>query len=240
MDSKETSQKQNEPRNDAHLTERIFGDGPRQLLTHPGLILSSTYFIWALIGLTYLVMYYSHFNISILKYLEVTDILIAGLQEPKVSIAVFGALAVIIAIVKAAMWSTRYQQEKGKNFSPWMRVVFFVFFYVPKNRTALRLSLLVSLILYFAVFLELLLADEVNQIKSSANNFVQVKQEQQWIRGQCEASQIASWKLLGTTTKFVFLYNVDCDSTQVLPIESIQSIANVPNTNENLTEETQQ
>ncbi|NVJ62110.1 MAG: hypothetical protein HWE27_17100 [Gammaproteobacteria bacterium] len=213
------------------FTQRFFGNGLIQLKDHPGIILSLGYLVWAFIGVLYLVLYYSHFDVPILKLLEISDILVAGLQEPHASTAFVGSLLLITFIIVSTQWSENYQNKHPEQLKKWYAVLIKIFFIVPKKRINLfRLSIFASLILYFAIFLELLIAHRVNNIKQGDNEIYSIAQNEALLRPNCSQGTTDQWQILGSTTKFLIIYSAACDTSLVLSIENIDQIQSTQKT----------
>ena len=54
------------------------------ITTHPGLAVFLTYATVAIAGFIYLITFYSHFDLEVTVYLEIGDILVAGIKDPMV------------------------------------------------------------------------------------------------------------------------------------------------------------
>ncbi|NVJ48748.1 MAG: hypothetical protein HWE13_04745 [Gammaproteobacteria bacterium] len=207
-----------------NIVKRLFGDSVLRLLKHPGALFSLAYLIWALLGVCYLVMFYREFNIDILKFIEISDLLIAGLQDPKVSLAFLGACLVILIIVLMSHWSETKLNQRIDKLPSWTKSLLRMLFYVPRSNSILRVTFLGSLILYFIVFLKLSIDTEVSNIKSGNAPALWIYTDSQALRPECDSGTADNWRLLGTTTKFAFFYSNDCHMAHVLTVENIQQI----------------
>jgi hypothetical protein len=206
------------------LQQKTVGGVIKTFKAHPGFLLSIAYFSWAVIGIIYLIVFYANFNIPILKTLEISDVLLAGLQEPRVSLALFSALVLVTFIYYSTLWSEKFKNKRPHLFTGKRRYFFNLIFYVPKNIVLFRLTLIISLIAYFMIFLELFIAEEVKRIKTSQSNFVQAWQNGEPIKPQCWSGNGNQWKLLGTTTRFIYLYHLTCDETIMVTVENVELI----------------
>lgn len=220
------------------LQQKTMGGVIQAFKTHPGFLLSMAYFSWAVIGIIYLIVFYASFNIPILKTLEVSDVLLAGLQEPRVSLALFSAILIVVFLYYSTLWSERFKNKRPHLFTGKRRYFYNLIFYVPKNIVLFRLMLIVSLIAYFMIFLELFIAEEVKRIKTSKTDFVEVWQNGEAINPSCWSGSSNQWKLLGTTTRFIHLYHLTCDETTMVTVENVEmiSLENSHSKNESPTE----
>ena len=207
------------------FTQRFFGNGLTQLMQHPGLILSIGYLVWAFIGVFYLVVYYDAFDIPILKLLEISDILVAGLQEPQATIAFIGAFLLVAFIIVSTQWSENFRSRRKDIFERWYGFIFKFFMWVPKKRMNLfRLFIVVSLVLYFSLFLEVILGVRIANIKNGQADLFAIQQNGEMLRPNCDTATAHDWQILGTTTKFLIIYNSDCQSSKVISIENVEQI----------------
>ena len=207
------------------FTQRFFGDGLSQLKQHPGLILSIGYLVWAFIGVFYLVIYYDAFDIPILKLLEISDILVAGLQEPQATISFIGALLLIAFIIVSTQWSEDFRNRRHDLFEKWYGFVFKFFMWVPRKRMNLfRLFIVVSLVLYFSLFLEVILGVRIESIKNGQTDLFSIQQNGEMLRPNCNKATAHDRQILGSTTKFLIIYSSECRSSKVITIENIEQI----------------
>ena len=79
---------------------------------HPGLAVFLVYATIAVAGFIYLVTFYSHFDLEVTVYLEISDILFAGIKDPMVMLMVLGAFSMVLFI-----WMVAYIQAP---FSAWL------------------------------------------------------------------------------------------------------------------------
>jgi hypothetical protein len=72
---------------------------------HPGLAVFLVYATIAIAGFIYLVTFYSHFDLEVIVYLEISNILVAGVKDPMVMLMVAGAFSMVLFI-----WGVAYIQ----------------------------------------------------------------------------------------------------------------------------------
>ncbi|MEE4245275.1 MAG: hypothetical protein V2I33_07675, partial [Kangiellaceae bacterium] len=206
------------------FSHRLFGATYQYVKQNPGLLISLSYVVWATLGVIYLNEYYSLFNISILKYLEISDVLVAGLQEPKVTLAFFAAILVLWTLIFISDLGEYYRSkiQKPKNF--FLRVIYSMVFYTPKRLNVARLIFVVGLILYFQLFIALISRREQANLLAHPYTTISVIQNEQPIRPQCDLGSSNQWLLLGTTAKFSFVHHLECRESLVIGNENIDQI----------------
>jgi hypothetical protein len=72
---------------------------------HPGLAVFLVYATIAIAGFIYLVTFHSHFDLEVTVYLEISDILVAGVKDSMVMLMVAGAFSMVLFI-----WGIAYIQ----------------------------------------------------------------------------------------------------------------------------------
>ena len=186
------------------------------LRQHPGLVVSLIYLTVSLIGLLFSYSLFREFGINIFLYAEISDFLLAALREP-MTFAVAG-VAILTGVLLFALsnlefwWYRRHPPKSrfGENYhrlsqamynSFWTRVAVFV--------------------LYAYLFLSLYGEYKSEQIRSGHGDEIQL-----FIAGDTEGSSTLrstgrTGILLGTTNKFVFVYDPTAGTTNVIPNESI-------------------
>ena len=80
--------------------------------SHPGLAVFLIYSTVAIAGFIYLITFYSRFDLKVMDYLEIGDILVAGIKDPMVMLMVLGAFSMVLF-----MWVVVYIQAP---FSQWL------------------------------------------------------------------------------------------------------------------------
>jgi len=205
------------------FSEAVLGGFFSYFKQHPALILSTAYFLWAITGVIYLYLFYSEFNIPIFHFLEIADVLLAGLQEPKISVAFFLGLSLCGFI----LWLAEKGHELKKKVDltkRWKRVLFNLLFYTPKNLTTIRWGLLIVLCVYFHTFLQFFINERLKSLVSTEGDWFSIQHNGEVLIPDCDDSSSEKWRLLGTSTKFIFVYSPACYEMKVLSVESVESI----------------
>jgi hypothetical protein len=189
--------------------------------SHPGLAVFLVYTTIAIAGFIYLITFYSHFGLKVTVYLEIGDILVAGVKDPMVMLMVAGAFSMVLFV-----WGVVYVQAP---FSAWLDRKF--------NKGALRFipiiagvqsirtfwwSAFVILAIYFFMFIGV-------HAKNKAQSIIEQKQDLILVDSKATSGTGDDYSLLGTSINYVFLYDHQTKHTLVLPLESINSLKPKPN-----------
>ena len=173
----------------------------RTLVEHPALFVSGIYFVASLIGLVYSWAFLRAFGINVFRYAEISDFLLASLKEPFTwFLAVF---AVILVAFDNAM-SLRVQRRGTSRFLRWYG-----------SERYREINYLASVFLV-VVFLFLYAATKEREIRDGEGEVVSVH--------LTDASPPKQLVMLGTTARFVFLYDQVAERVDIHPNESILTI----------------
>lgn len=189
------------------------------LREHPGLLLTVLYLIASLIGLAFSWSLFSQFEINIFSYAEVTDFLMAALREP----LTFPLTASAILVAWALEAMGRWEMRMFENHEPRSRLM--------KGYRRISQAMYRSgwvgpfvFVAYAYLFLGLYGDWKSKQIKLGRGDLIEVH------LADDDSSQLGSGKtlLLGTTNKFVFVYDLESQSTDAVPNENIAWIKLTP------------
>jgi hypothetical protein len=183
---------------------------------HPGLAVFLVYATIAVAGFIYLVTFYSHFDLEVTVYLEISDILFAGIKDPMVMLMVLGAFSMVLFI-----WMVAYIQAP---FSAWLYKKFDkgVLRFIPlmagvQSARSFWWAAFIVLTAYFYMFIGV-------HSKNKAQSIIAQKQGLVFVDSEATPKTGNEYSLLGTTINYVFLYNHQTKRTLILPLESINSI----------------
>jgi hypothetical protein len=178
----------------------------RVVREHPTLFLTLAYVGLTLVGLLYDVWFFFYFRINILDYSETGDFLLSAIRNPLVIILAFLPILILIGIqrlrVAARARSARYdayaaKYDRSKWNSPGVRLAVYIFF------TAV----------YAAAFTQLYAQRVANGIKAGHGKRIT------FVRNNGETSAELPI-LLGSTTKFFFLYYPSRKETEIVPVDN--------------------
>jgi hypothetical protein len=193
-----------------------FGDVFRFLITNTGLAIFLIYATIATIGFIYSIVFYSHFDLNVVAYLEITDILVAGVKDPLVILMACGAFGVI-----AVAWLFVYIQAP---FVAWLykKVDKGFFKFIPKlfqseNPNTFWWYAIIIFVLYSHQFISL-------HSKNKYESIVEQKVGLVLVASEATKDSADQYSLLGTSINFVFLYNHQQKNTLIIPIENITSL----------------
>ncbi len=186
------------------------------LRQHPGLVISLTYLVVSLIGLLFSYSLFSEFGINIFLYAEISDFLLGALREPMTFLAAGAAVLTVLLLHGLARLELRF----FRRHPPTARV----------GKAYLRLSQaayssqwtwLLVFILYSYLFLSLYGNYRSEQIKAGHGEVVQIYIAEGTDSDGSVKPGGRTGLLLGTTNKFIFVYDPETGSTDVIPNESI-------------------
>ena len=173
----------------------------RVLAEHPGFFISGIYFVASTIGLVYSWAFLRAFGINVFRYAEISDFLLASLKEP--IIWVLALLAVALVIFDNAM-SLRVQQRGPNRLVRW---------YGSERYRQINYLGAVAIII---VFLFGYASGKEDKIRDGEGEIVNVH--------LTDGSPPRQLVMLGTTGRFVFLYDHVSERVDIHPHESILTI----------------
>lgn len=186
------------------------------VMSHPGLAVFIVYAIIAIAGFIYIITFYQYFGLDVIVYLEVGDILVAGIKDPMVMLMVLGSF-----LVAFIMWVIVYLQAP---FSAWLDKKFSkgFFAFLPylvglKSTKSFWWGSFFVVAVYFVIFISIHSETKSISIKQDKARLVVVDSEAILDKKQ-------QFSLLGTSINYIFLYNHNDQSTLIIPLESVKSL----------------
>ncbi|MFP5284507.1 MAG: hypothetical protein ACLGI9_02100 [Thermoanaerobaculia bacterium] len=177
---------------------------------HSGLLLTAGYLALTLVGLIYEFWFFWYFRINILEYVETSDFLLAALRTPLV--IVLSALPLLLAWL--LLRSNEWLRRRFPRYGSWDRGLDSrIFKTVEARRTFWGFFVLI----YAALFTQIYAERVSSRIKAGHGREVRVD----LTSGARFSSRTL---LLGTTSKFVFLYLPAEKRTHVIPIENLSQL----------------
>jgi hypothetical protein len=177
---------------------------------HPTLVFTLVYFALTGVGLIYDLWFFFYFKINILDYSETGDFLLAAIRNPLVILLAMLPLGILSIGVQlrevASRKSPRYDAYRRKYIntvwnSRWLKITCAVFFVT----------------VYATVFTQLYAQLAANRVRHGAGATVTVVRN----NGPTPAEKPI---LLGTTSRFLFLYYRSRRETEILPVDNVTSI----------------
>jgi hypothetical protein len=178
---------------------------------HPGLLLTLAYFGLTTVGLMYDFWFFLYFKIAIATYAEPSDFLLAAVRSPLAVILAILPLPLLWLITTASEWlrkrSRRYDSfnaraEKGMFGTPKMYLFMWPFF----------------VLTYAFLFTQLYAASRARAIKAGHGTEVRIELSNGQNTGERDAL------LLGTTSRFVFLYYPAERRTHIIPLDNVAQL----------------
>jgi len=187
------------------------------ITSHPGLAVFLVYATIAIAGFIYLVTFYSHFDLEVTVYLEISDILVAGIKDPMVMLMVVGAFSMVLLIWGIAYIQAPMSALLDKKFD---KGLLRIIPYIAGVQTLRSFwwSAFIVLIVYFYMFIGV-------HSKNKAELIIEQKKGLIVVDSHATSGSGNDYSLLGTSINYVFLYNHQAKNSLILPIESINSLA---------------
>jgi len=193
-----------------------FGLTSKFVTSHPGLVIFLLYGTIAIAGFIYLITFYGYFDLDVIVYLELADILTAGIKDPTVMLMVLGAFSMVLFV-----WFLTYSLA---SFSAWLDRKFTTGFFkfIPyvvgfKGGQSFWWIALLILGVYFFMFIGVHSKNKAELIKTERINIIQVASD-------AISNNEHEFTLLGTSINYIFLYNHDEKNTLILPLENVLSL----------------
>lgn len=204
------------PTADMSVVRRVWNVFRRE----PMLLVTSGYLFVSVIGLLDSYWFYRRFDIPILEYMQSSDYFVSGLRRPVY--ALFLAWTLLASVL--ALWPERWRQRNPQRVAQverrwWGRVLFprrsdwWVYLGLHPETMATLSALLVM-----GLLLSSHSSARGQDIHAGAGHVVRVQ-------GAADAQVPAGeWRLLGTSSAFVFLWDPGARRAEVIPIESVARI----------------
>src|SRR5688572_30810781 len=178
---------------------------------HPGLLLTASYLIITLIGLVYDARLYAEFRVNIAEYAETSDFLLAAARAPLLIVLSLLPIPLLLLIGAFDRW-TRRRFPRYAALSRRSELA------MGGEQRARFVSRVIFVAIYALLFTILYSERVAERIKRGNGRRVEVE----LVTGVSAPSELPI--LLGTTTKFVFLYYPTVRRTHVVPAENIVRI----------------
>ncbi len=175
---------------------------PQRLLReHPALLVSGIYVFASIIGMFYSWAFLRRFGINVFHYAEVGDFLLASLKEQYTWVLVFAAI-LLVAIDNAMS-----RRAEAKSTARWLR------WYGTRRYRSLNY---LAALLIVGIFLDAYVLFKARDIRAGEGEVVTVS--------LTDSSPQMERLLLGTTGRFVILYDHKTNLVHIHPHENILTI----------------
>jgi hypothetical protein len=203
----------------------------RSFKREPALALTAGYLFVALAGIYYDYWFYGvNFGIPVLTLSQISDFLVAGLQQPV-------ALA-LVALTLPLCWifdrintyfSRKHAARRERlrllpSLTAWQRLqLFWIRWNLSEaNRRFSQFVYLVVVVAYSWMFVAMFASHRADTIRHGAGPKVGVRLTGE--HGDLQASTSSTWSYLGAVSNYVFVYDPADKRALVLPVNAIQRI----------------
>jgi hypothetical protein len=184
---------------------------------HPALLLTGAYLALTVVGLVYEFWFYMYFRIVIVEFAETSDFLLAAVRTPFVILLSLLPVPLAWALFHANQWLMRllprYAQLTRRTYGSAI------------DRPAMyRWVWAFFIIIYAVLFAQRYAERQANRIKAGRGRPVEVRVT------SSDPAELARWAagdttlLIGTTSRFVFLYHPATRRTDIVPVEQIERL----------------
>ncbi len=186
---------------------------------NPGLGVTLIYLAISLIGLMFSWSLFSEFDVNIFNFTEVSDFLLAALREPMTFVMAGSALLVTWLIDWLTMHESRYWKIKSPKST-------IAKAYVKSQKLSRHpVSRVFIFLLYSYLFISIFGGWKAKQIKAGEGQVIRVQLTEPIADGRGESqagdSSVVEGILLGSTNKYLFLYDPESGITSAMPEENI-------------------
>ena len=192
------------------------------LLLHqnPGLVITLAYLAISFLGLLFSWSLFGEFDVNVFNFTEVSDFLLAALREPMTFVMAGSALLVTWILG----WLGRLEVKHWTTKNPTSR---FGKFYSRSSKAINRhpITPIIIFLLYSYFFISLYGNWKAERIKAGEGQVIRVQLTEPVVAnsgdGQTGGNVIIKGILLGSTNKYLFLYDPDSKITSAMPEENI-------------------
>lgn len=169
---------------------------------HPSIILTLSYALITAIGTGYSFLFYQAFDINILKFADLSDFLLAAILEPR-TLALFGFAVLLLLVAYGLDVYFRKRFEAYRNFVE-NRL---------KSKYTDPITMFIVALLCTVVLMQDLAKENADSIKKQGHDSYQV--------AFGESESLKTFELLGSTSRFVYLYDRKAKQSLVVSPENI-------------------
>jgi len=172
---------------------------------HPTMLLTFCYFIITIIGVLYSYFFYKEFGINIIKFADLSDFLLASILEPK-SVMIFISLIITTLLF---YWLDLFLRKKYKGYGNFVENKF-------KSKYTDPIGYVLILVFYTTVLVEHVAIRNATAVKSGTTDDFLVR-----ISDPGEHQVEKTLSLLGSSSRYVYLFDSEQSESQVIPVENV-------------------
>jgi len=188
------------------------------IANQPGLSVTIGYALTSLLGMMFTWALFNEFGIPYFQFAEITDFLLAVVREPVTFLLVLGAVPVAALLYRGSLYTQRfYARRRHKSF------VYRSLHGLDRGLGATPAGFLFVLLSYTFLFVVLYANWKADRLMAGDRSrvSVQLTQEAGPVFGGRSHAELT---LLGTTARFVFLFESTQRTTFIVPTENIAAI----------------
>lgn len=178
---------------------------------HVGLVLTLSYVFLAAVGMLHEALVFAAFKVNIIAFAEPSDFILAAIRDPLIIVVTLAAVPVVAAYFR---WARRVRIREG-GAPRWYRGSAATRQVITRHFPALFVGTAFVYAFAFSAFYSLYTS---NRLRAGAGRHVYVDLIANPTRAPVDT---AAKLLLGTTQKFVFLYDPAARSTTIIPSSNI-------------------
>ena len=197
----------------------------RVLRREPAVAITIVYLFVAMAGIFYNYTFYKKFGIPVLTLSQVSDFLVAGIQQPMALLLVLSTLPIIWVFDRINVYSrgrriARREAIMRSSDSPARKTVK-LWFQKSPPRWFTATAYALGIVGYGWSFVQVYADHRADSVKHG-----DAKQVSIWLTGSDEplTSHSKGWTYLGAVSSYVFIYDQDSAQSQILPVNAVARI----------------
>ena len=184
---------------------------------HPGIALSAGYGVVSLIGIMFSWSLFSQFGITYFQYADISDFLLAAIREPMTFIMAASAIVVAMLLIRMSYGSQKFYRRYMDKF------FLFRWAYAIDRFGTTGIGFIFVLIAYTFLFITMYGAWKSRQIRDGEGTKIRVTMTSEATAALGEQTG-KPLTLLGTTSRYVFLYSPRDDQSFIIPADNIAAL----------------
>jgi hypothetical protein len=202
------------------------------LRREPALAISLTYLLVAMAGIFYDFSFYQRFDIPVLTLSQISDFLVAGIQQPMALVLVLSTFPLCWVFDRINMRGRRRRAGEIKVLRAqaqlfwWQRGRLSMIEWMNGRRWYTQIVYVVVIVAYGWTFVGLYANHRADAVKRGETAEVHV-----WLSGIAEPLapvRSKNWTYLGSIAAYVFVYDRDAGRAAILPVNGIARIEPLP------------
>lgn len=190
---------------------------PGWLRANPGLGLTLAYLVLNMVGVAYSWAFYRNLGVNFLDFAETTDFVIAVIREPLPVLLVFISVPFYMLYGATMVRLFRFLRRVWPGFARWAERA-----EAKPRATYSTATVLTSQMLFIGIYalLFVMVYSRYQAGKIRAGDFQPVTVE---FKAEALRDNAATWSgaLVGTTTRFLFFYDVAAKRVEVVPLDAV-------------------